>query len=56
MPRRKQPKGPDGRFIPAPTITIDHDDTLGDLTPLPHFAGPLRTQANTVKQAMAAPR
>ena len=40
MPRRKQPKGPDGRFIPAPTITIDHDDTLGDLTPLPHFAGP----------------
>ena len=38
MARRKQPKGPDGRFLAAPTI--DHDDTLGDLTPLPHFAGP----------------
>ena len=23
----------------APTVTIDHDDTLGDLAPLPHFAG-----------------
>ena len=36
MARRKQPKGPDRRFLAAPAI--DHDPTLGDLAPLPPAA------------------
>jgi len=51
MARRKhpQPHGPGGRFTAERTqttttvterVTIDHDDTLTDLSPLPWFAGP----------------
>src|SRR5262245_39441632 len=38
--RRKRRQHPDARFLAAPAIALGHDDTLGDLAPLPHFAGP----------------